>query len=217
MEKLLKLLTEKINGMSVVDLENLKRNLPGMLNINEWGSDTMDGDIARWISVAQENKMPDSHFLWTKAEKAGNKAKDRKLPYKYPNGELSRSGLRGAWSVLHGARGGVDLADGPGKEAMITKCNRAIAAYNRKNPNDKITISEKSDKGGENDMKYLNKDKVVGAIKDLGLDDNKTEQIIASLDKLVDGGVEKGIADVKKTWYKPETHKKKVEEAVATA
>jgi len=215
-EKLLKELAEKIKGMSIKDLESLKNKMSDVFNMSDWGSDTMEGEIARWISVAQENKMPDSNFLWLKTDKAGNKANDRKLPYKYPDGKLSRSGLRGAWAVLHGARGGVDLAGGPGKEATLAKCRRAIGSYNRKNPDDKITISEKSDKGGES-MKYLKRDVVVDLLKGVGLDDNKQEQVIASMDNLVDEALKGATATIKNTWYKPETHKRKVDEAVASA
>ncbi len=214
MEKLLKELAEKMKKMSVADLESLKKKLPSVLNVNDWGSDVMDGDIARWISVTQEDKMPSSHFLWAKTKETGNKVEDRKLPYKYPNGKLSRSGLRGAWAALHGD---VDLDGGPGKGAMLAKCKCAIATYNRQNSNDKITISEKSDEGGEPCMKYLSKKDIADAIKDLGLDNNKAEGIITSLDNLVVEGVKKAVAEFKKTWYKPETHKKRVDVAVASA
>ena len=183
---------------------------------SDWGGDIMEGEIARWISVAEENKMPDSHFLWIKTEKTGNKAKDRKLPYKYPNGKLSRSGLRGAWAVLHGARGGVDLTGGPGKEKTLAKCKRAIAAYNRQNPEDKITITEKSEKGGDN-VKHLKREAIVELIKGAGLDDVAQEKVISSLDIMVDEALSGAVGQVKKTWYKPETHKRKVDEAVAKA
>lgn len=216
MEKLLKELAEKIRGMSVADLENLKNKMSDILDVKDWGSDTMEGEIARWISVAQENKMPDSHFLWIRTTKTGNKAKDRKLPYRYPDGRLSRPGLRGAWAVLHGARGGVDTAGGPGKEALLAKCRRAIGAYNRKNPGNKITISEKSDGGGEN-MKHLDRNAIMDLIKGLGLDDNKQKEVISSMDNLVDEALKGAVANIKKTWYKPETHKKKVGEAIANA
>ena len=216
MEKLLKELAEKIKGMSIADLESLKNKMSDVFNVNDWGSDMMEGEIARWISVAQENTMSDSNFLWIKTEKTGNKAKDRKLPYKDPSGKLSRPGLRGAWAVLHGARGGVDLAGGPGKDAVLAKCKRAIATYNRQNPDDKITITEKSDKGGDS-VKYLNRDEIVELMKGLGLDSNKEKQVIASMDNLVDEALKGAVASIKKTWYKPETHKNKVAEAIATA
>ena len=216
MEKLLKEFAEKIKGMKVADLESLKNKMSDILDVNDWGSDMMEGEIARWISVAQENKMPDSHFLWVKTEKSGDKSKDRKLPYKNPAGKLSRGGLRGAWAVLHGARGGVELAAGPGKETMLAKCRRAIGAYNRKNPDDKITISEKSDRGGDN-VKHLKRDAIIEAIRDTGLDEKAQEKIVASLDDLVDEALSGAVGQVKKTWYKPETHKKKAEEGIAAA
>ena len=188
----------------------------GDADANDWGDSMMEGEIARWISIAQENKMPDSHFLWVKTEATDNKAKDRKLPYKYPNGKLSRAGLRGAWAVLHGARGGADLAGGPGKDATLAKCRRAIGAYNRQNPDDKITISENSNKGGDS-VKHLKRDAIIELIKGTGMDDAARDQVVASLDGIVDEALSGAVAQIKKTWYKPETHKKKVEEAVANA
>ena len=215
MEKLLKELAEKMKGMSIGDLKNLKNKMSSILNVNDWGSDTMDGGISRWISIAQESKMADSHFLWVKNGETGSK--DRKLPYKYPDGRLSRSGLCGAWAALHNAKSGIDLAGGPDKEATLAKCRCAIASYNRKNSDNKINISENSNKGGEKSMKYLDRKAISDLIKGVGLDDNKQEEVISSMDGMVEEALKGAVAKIKGSWYKPETHKKKVDEAIAAA
>lgn len=216
MEKLLKELAEKIKGMSVTELESLKSKMSGVLGISEWGSDMMDGKVARWISTAEESKMPDSHFLWVKTEKSEDKSKNRKLPYKYPNGKLSRTGLCGAWAALYNIKVGIDLDGGDGKEKILAKCKSAIATYNRQNQDDKITINKNTDKGGDK-LKYLKRDDIVDMIKGTGLDDKAHEQVIASMDNLVDESLKNAVAQIKKTWYKPETYKKKVDDVLASA
>ena len=142
----------------------------------------------RWITVAEENEMPDSHFLWVRHKKTGNKSEDRKLPYKDSSGKLSRAGLRGAWAVLHGARGGADLAGGPSNKECLAKCERAIGRWNKEHPDDKINISTKKDlieviREMTADLE-IDEEKVVAITK--SIEENEIEKMLKDdvLDKL---------------------------------
>jgi len=66
-------------------------------------------------------------------------------------------------------------------------------------------------------MKYLNRDAILALIKDVGLDNAAQEKVVSSMDNMVDEALTGAVAKIKKSWYKPETHKVKIGEAVATA
>lgn len=163
----------------------------------------------RWITVAEENTMPDSHFIWVRYSKTGDKSQDRKLPYKYPDGQLSRSGLRGAWAALHGARGGVNLAGGPNKEECLKKCRNAIIRWNKEHPEEAITIKEKG--GAENmareytddEIARIKQEAVNAAIKEASMISKEDhEKALAKAAEDAKNALQQAIEDAKKNFEK---------------
>ena len=84
-----------------------------------------------------QNKLPDSSFLWLSPEyKAGetkDKAKGRKLPIKDKNGNIIERAVVAAMAAILGARGGVDIPESD-RKAIYNKLVKLYKKFGREAP-----------------------------------------------------------------------------------